>query len=96
MPQNFFGQMIYRQVQADIDEQVLQEIARKTGGKYYRADSTDTLRRIYEEIDKLEKTEIETKKYVQVDEMFHWAVVPGFLLLLMEILLGHTVWRRLP
>jgi len=96
MPQNFFGQIIYRQVKVDIDEQVLQEIARKTGGKYYRADSADTLRKIYEEIDRLEKTEVETRKYVQVDEMFHWAVVPGFLLLLLEILLGNTVWRRLP
>jgi Ca-activated chloride channel family protein len=54
------------------------------------------LRKIYDEIDKLERTEVETKKYVQVKELFPWAVVPGLALLLAEILLGNTVWRKLP
>jgi Ca-activated chloride channel homolog len=93
---DMFGRMVRRSIQADIDEEVLQSIANKTGGKYYRADSTDTLRKIYDEIDRLEKTEIETKKYVKVDERFAWAVVPGYFLLLLEILLSQTVWRRLP
>jgi Ca-activated chloride channel family protein len=96
MPVRMFGQIVYQQVQVDIDEDTLQEIAQKTGGKYYRADSTDTLEKIYDEIDQLEKTEIETKKYVQVKELFRWALVPGLLLLLVEVLLNHTVWRRLP
>ena len=71
-------------------------IAQKTGGKYYRADSSDTLRKIYEEIDKLERSEVETKKYVQVEELFKWAVIPGLLLLAAEVLLGNTLWRKLP
>jgi Ca-activated chloride channel homolog len=79
-----------------IDEKTLTAMADKTGGKYYRADSADTLRKIYDEIDKLERTEVETKKYVRVKELFPWAVVPGLALLLAEILLGNTVWRRLP
>jgi hypothetical protein len=54
------------------------------------------LRRIYEEIDAQEKTEAEVKKYVRVEEMFPWAAVPGMVLLMLEALLGHTVWRRLP
>jgi len=91
-----FGRKVYRQVPVDIDEPTLQSIASKTGGKYYRADSTGTLEKIYDEIDQLEKTEAEVKKYVRVEELFPWAVVPGLFLLLLEVLLNHTIWRRLP
>jgi Ca-activated chloride channel family protein len=91
-----FGRKRSRPVPVDIDEKTLTAIAEKTGGKYYRADSSDTLRKIYDEIDKFERTEIETKKYVQVEELFKWAVIPGLLLLLAEVLLGNTIWRKLP
>jgi Ca-activated chloride channel homolog len=94
--QDLFGRKVYQQVPVDIDEDTLKAIAAKTGGKYYRADSTDTLRKIYDEIDQLEKTEVEVKKYVRAEELMHWAVVPGLVLLLLEILLNHTIWRRLP
>jgi Ca-activated chloride channel family protein len=80
----------------DIDEDTLKAVAERTGGVYYRADSADTLRRIYDEIDQQEKTEAEVKKYVQVEERFHWAAVPGLVLLLVEAFLTHTLWRRLP
>jgi Ca-activated chloride channel family protein len=91
-----FGRKGYRQVEVDIDEKTLTAVARKTGGEYFRADNTDTLRRIYERIDTLEKTEVETRKYVHIKELFHWIVAPGLGLLLLEVLLGNTVWRRLP
>ena len=87
---------MYVQVPVDIDEATLKNIANKTGGKYYRADSSETLRAIYDEIDKLEKTEVEAKKYVRIDEWFPWLVLPGLSLLLVEVILGHTIWRRLP
>jgi len=93
---NLAGQKVYVQVPVDIDEKTLQQIADKTGGKYFRADSTGTLRKIYDEIDKLEKTEAEVKRYVQIQELFPWVVLPGLALLLLEIALGQTVWRRLP
>jgi Ca-activated chloride channel family protein len=93
---DMFGRVVKRPVPVDIDEEVLQAIAHKTGGKYYRADTADTLRKIYDDIDRLEKTEVETKKYVNVDERFAWVVVPGFFLLMLEIILSNTVWRRLP
>ena len=73
-----------------------QAIAKKTSAKYYRADSTDTLRKIYDDIDKLETTEVETKKYVQVEELLSWVIWPGLWLLMLEVLLGNTVWRKLP
>jgi len=91
-----FGRKRTVSAPVDIDEKTLTAMAEKTGGKYYRADTADTLRKIYDDIDKLERTEVETKKYVRVKELFPWAVVPGLALLLAEVLLGHTVWRKLP
>jgi Ca-activated chloride channel family protein len=93
---DFFGRKMYRQMEVDIDEPTLKEIASKTGGKYYRADSTDTLRKVYDEIDKLEKTEVEVKRFVHIQELFPWPVLPGLMFLLLEIVLGDTIWRRLP
>jgi len=95
-PDPFTGRIIRTPMEVDIDEPTLKAIASKTGGKYYRADSTDTLRRIYDEIDQLEKTEIEVKKFVRVKELFHWAVLPGCFFFLLEMLLGQTIWRKLP
>jgi Ca-activated chloride channel family protein len=91
-----FGRKVYQTIQGDIDEESLLAIAKKTGGKYYRADNTATLNKIYEEIDKLETTEVETKKYVQIQELLWWVGWPGLGFLLLEMLLGNTVWRKLP
>jgi Ca-activated chloride channel family protein len=80
----------------DIDEDTLKEIAKRTGGRYYRADNTEALRSIYDEIDGLEKTEVQVKKYQRYREVFPLAALPGLVLLLLEIILNHTVWRKLP
>jgi Ca-activated chloride channel homolog len=91
-----FGRKVYVQLPVDIDEETLKQIAQKTGGKYYRADKSDTLRAIYADIDRLEKTEAEVKKFQRYRELFDWVVLPGLVLLLLEIILGNTVWRKLP
>jgi Ca-activated chloride channel homolog len=91
-----FGRKQYVQQPVDIDEKTLTEIAQKTGGKYYRADNTDTLRAIYADIDRLEKTDVEMKKYQRYRELFPWVVLPGLVVLLLEMILGNTVWRKLP
>lgn len=96
LPYLMLGRKMYRDVPVDIDEPTLQAIADRTGGKYYRADSPDTLKKIFSEIDQLEKTEVEMKKFVRRYELFHWFVLPGLGLLLLELLLGNTVWRKLP
>jgi Ca-activated chloride channel family protein len=95
-PVMVFGQKTHRPVPVDIDEDTLTAVAEKTGGKYYRADSTDTLRKIYAEIDQFEKSEAVVKKFVRREEKFHWFAIPGLMLLLLEVLLANTVWRRLP
>ena len=91
-----FGRKVYVSVPVDIDEDTLKAIAQKTGGKYFRADSSETLREIYTEIDKLEKTEIQIKKYQRYRELFPWVVLAGVSVLLLEIILSNTVWRKLP
>jgi Ca-activated chloride channel family protein len=93
---DFLSRKVYDPDPEDLDEDVLQEIANMTGGKYYRADNSQRFQAIYAEIDKLEKTEAEVKKFAHHDELFAWLISPGLGVLLLEILLRHTLWRRLP
>ncbi len=92
----FSGQKVYQQVPVDVDEETLTKVAQRTGGKYYRADNSESFRKIYAEIDRLEKTDFEVKKYRQYDELFTWVVLGGLFVLLLEIILSQTVWRKLP
>ena len=94
--EDFFGNRIYRQVKIEIDEESLQKIAQKTGARYFRATDTKSLRNIYEEIDKLEKTSIEERGYTEYRELFHLFLIPGLVLLMLEIILRNTVLRRIP
>jgi len=97
MPVFFGGQRVGQRMEpVDIDEDTLKKIADRTGGKYYRADNTERFQAIYAEIDKLEKTEKEIKKFAHHKELFGWAIAPGLGLVLLETLLRHTLLRRLP
>ncbi|HWX18461.1 MAG TPA: VWA domain-containing protein [Candidatus Binatia bacterium] len=97
MPMFFGGRRVGERMEpVDIDEETLQKIADSTGGKYYRADNTERFQAIYAEIDKLEKTEKEISKYARHRELFAWLISPGLGLVLLEVLLRHTAWRRLP
>lgn len=81
---------------SDLDERTLKAIARTTGGEYFRADDTETLVDVYETIDKLETTTAEVKEFVRTEERYQpWAWL-GFGLLALQLLLGETVFRRLP
>ena len=91
-----FGRRGYQMVPVDIDEDTLQQISKMTNGKYYRADNAERFLQIYSEIDKLEKTEAEVKKFAQHTELFALFVSVGLAMLLVEIALGQTVFRRLP
>jgi Ca-activated chloride channel family protein len=93
---DFFGRRVYQNIPVDIDEDTLQKISEMTGGKYYRADNAEKFQSIYAEIDKMEKTEADVKKFSQHRELFPWFVALGIGLLMAEIALGQTVWRRLP
>ncbi len=78
------------------DEDTLQQIAQMTGGRYFRADNSEKFKSIYAEIDKLEKTDAIINKYTQFKELFPWFVSCGLVLLLIELALGQTAYRRLP
>jgi len=97
MPIFMGGQRVgTREVPVDVDEDTLQKIADRTGGKYYRADNAEKFKQIYAEIDKAEKTEAVINKYTEFKELFPWLVSAGTALLLAELLLGQTIFRRLP
>jgi len=87
------GQFQYRPVEVEIDEALLTKIADQTGGKYYRATNQEKLVEIYDEIDALEKTEIEEEKFYDYQELFKPLVILGLGLLLFEFILRNTLFR---
>jgi Ca-activated chloride channel family protein len=78
------------------DYSTLEQISQMTGAKSYRADNSEKLRNIYDEINKMEKTEAVVNKYTQYRQLFPWFIAAGSALLMLEILLGQTIFRRLP
>ncbi len=93
---NYYGKIEYQQLPVVIDENTLRSIADKTGGKYFRATNKNVLKDIFSEIDKLEKTELDVRKYNQTqDDYLFW----GWLLLALvglDIVVRHTVLRNIP
>ena len=87
------GSFQYGNIQVEIDEDLLNQIAETTGGKYFRATSNTKLEEIYAEINKLEKTEIEETKYKSFNELFRPLILAALGLLLFELLLRYTVYK---
>jgi Ca-activated chloride channel family protein len=94
--QDLFGRTVYRPMQVEIDEATLQEIARITGGRYFRATDTEQLRDIYAEIDRAERTSFEAPEFLDYRELYPWLLWPALALVLVEIGLAETVLRKLP
>jgi len=80
----------------DVDEKTLQTVAGDTGGTFYRATDTDSLEKIYEQINRLEKTAQTVQKFEHVEELYSWALLPCVGILGLGLLLQHTRFRRLP
>lgn len=87
------GTFQFGNVKVEIDEELLREIAKVTKGKYFRATDNKKLQTIYEEIDKLEKTDVEEFKFYNYEEKFRPLVLIAGLLILVEFLLRYTVFR---
>lgn len=87
------GDFLYKMMPVQVDEQLMKDIAKKTGGKYFRAQTNSSLESIYNEIDKLEKNEVEELKFVNYDEKYRPLVWLAGLLLLIEIILRNTIFR---
>jgi len=77
-----------RQMQSQIDEETLVNIASVTGGQFFRAQDYDSLTGVYDEIDKMERYEIETEHFTSFVEKFQWFAIPGLLLIALEFLLS--------
>jgi len=86
----------YQNLEVEIDEDLLKEIATKTGGKYFRATNNQALENVYEEIDDLEKSKIQVTRISRKTEEFHWFLIIGSILLLVEIILRYLIVRHIP
>ena len=93
---DLFGNKVYRPIAVDIDEDTLQKIASTTKGRYFRATDTPSLRDIYTEIDRAEKTAFEAPQYAEYRELYPWLAWPALALLCLEMALAETRLRKLP
>src|SRR6056297_166184 len=86
----------YKQMEVEIDEATLQEMAQMTDGKYFRATSNSALKEIYDQIDQMEKTRIETKSFAKKQEEYIWFAIIAAIALLTEAVLRATIFRTMP
>ncbi len=86
----------YQQIDSAFDEKPLKEIAAMTGGKYFRATNTDSLRGVYQEIDQMEKTRISVKEFNKKYEEFFIFALIAFVLLIIELLLRNIYLKKIP
>lgn len=94
--QDFFGRTHYVQMPVEIDEETLQHISDITDGRYYRATDNNSLREIYTEIDKLEKSKINVKEFSRKEEEFLPFALAALVLLVLEFVFRRTVLRSIP
>ncbi|PYL92948.1 MAG: hypothetical protein DMF14_02070, partial [Verrucomicrobia bacterium] len=90
------GNVYYQNAPVSFNETGLREVARIADGKFYRATDTQSLASIYQDIDKLEKTTISARKYQEYRDLFPECIAAGLGLLIGQLLLGQTIWKRLP
>lgn len=89
------GEYVFDMLPVDIDEELLQNIADLTGGLYFRATDNQSLSKIYQEIDQLEKSEINEIKYYNYTELFARFLLPALILLIIELILRRTIFKQL-
>ncbi len=89
------GEFIYRNIKVEIDERLLTEISELSNGKYFRATDEDKLKSIYDEINKLEKTEIKETKYYNYDELYPVFVIIAGVIFLFILLVKYTIMRSI-
>ena len=95
-PMQVGGTTQYVNMRADVDTQTLSQIAAQTDGNFYRATNTSELKKIYQDIDKLEKTKMDVKKFSKRYEAYQRFALVAVIALLLELLLRQTVFRRIP
>ena len=90
------GKMHIVMAEVDVDEKTLEAVAAETGGLFYRATDTDSLQKIYEQINRYEKSAQSVQKFEHVEELYRWPLYPALGLLGLGVILQQTRFRRLP
>lgn len=90
-----FGGIQYQQVPVKINETLLKQIADETGGKYFRAESKESLQKIYDEIDQMERSKIEVNEFQRLHEEFYPFVIWGLILLVLSFILKNTIFKSI-
>lgn len=93
---DMFGNVMYQNQRVHFNEAGLKEVAKIADGQFFRATDTQSLEQIFTGIDKLEKTTVSVKKYQQYRDLFPACIASGLGLLLAQLLLSQTVWKKLP
>jgi Ca-activated chloride channel homolog len=90
------GAILYQNQPVQFNEAGLKQVANIAGGKFFRATDTKSLEQIYGDIDRLEKSTVSVKKYQQYRDLFPLCLMSGGALLLSQLLLSQTIWKKLP
>ena len=90
------GDIVYQDAKVTIDEKLLTEIAKETGGKYFRAKDNSSLSKIYDDIDTLEKSKVEITTLTRYTEKFFPFVMAALILLFLEVVLRFTLFKKFP
>jgi Ca-activated chloride channel family protein len=91
-----FGRKVIRQNHVELDEDTLKMLAERTGGRYFHAVDVGMLESVYADIDRMERTPATGRRYTSYAELYPYAMVPGMVLILLEVLLVCTRFRTLP
>ena len=83
-------------VESPLDEDTLRQVAAITNAKFYRATDIEGLRDIYADIGALEKSEVETLEFIRHRELAGWLIAPALALLILELMLSNTIFRKMP
>ena len=90
-----WGRQVIQKVQVDVDEESLKEIAEITGGRFFRATDNKSLKEVYQEIDELERTEIEVTEYQNYTELYSWLTIPAAFASILLIFLSRGIFHKL-
>jgi Ca-activated chloride channel family protein len=90
------GNILYENQRVQFNETGLREVAKIADGKFFRATDTESLEQIFSDIDKLEKSTVSVKKYQQYRDLFPLCLMGGCGLLVAQMLLSQTIWKKLP
>ena len=93
---DMFGNMSFQPMDVEIDENTLEGIAERTGGRYFRATDNDKLQSIYDEINQLEKSKVEVTDYTVYHERFLALLLAALGVLLLEFLFTNIILKRIP